>query len=59
MSADRVLCRFLGLLHMEVFLQRLENEHKAKVISTPPTGRVLHTSLLYMHIQHGKRRVIG
>ena len=33
-------CRFLGLLHMEVFLQRLENEHKAKVISTPPTGKL-------------------
>lgn len=30
---------FLGLLHMEVFLQRLEDEHAAKVISTPPTGK--------------------
>lgn len=29
--------RFLGLLHMEVFLQRLEQEHGANVITTSPT----------------------
>jgi hypothetical protein len=29
--------RFLGLLHMEVFLQRLEMEHGTSVITTPPT----------------------
>ena len=29
--------RFHGLLHMEVFHQRLENEHGASVITTPPT----------------------
>ncbi len=29
--------RFLGLLHMEVFLQRLEQEHGASVITTSPT----------------------
>lgn len=28
---------FLGLLHMEVFLQRLEQEHGASVITTAPT----------------------
>lgn len=30
-------CGFLGLLHMEVFHQRLEQEHGAHVISTTPT----------------------
>ena len=30
-------CSFLGLLHMEVFLQRLEQEHGASVITTAPT----------------------
>lgn len=30
-------CRFLGLLHMEVFMQRLEQEHGAAVITTTPT----------------------
>ncbi len=29
--------RFLGLLHMEVFHQRLEQEHGANVITTSPT----------------------
>ena len=29
--------RFLGLLHMEVFHQRLEQEYGAAVISTAPT----------------------
>lgn len=33
---ERMSCRFLGLLHMEVFRQRLEDEHGAAVISTPP-----------------------
>ncbi len=28
---------FLGLLHMEVFHQRLEQEHGASVITTAPT----------------------
>lgn len=31
------ICRFLGLLHMEVFHQRLEDEHQASVITTSPT----------------------
>ncbi|PIA62561.1 hypothetical protein AQUCO_00200521v1 [Aquilegia coerulea] len=30
-------CGFLGLLHMDVFHQRLEQEHGARVISTTPT----------------------
>ncbi|DBB11063.1 TPA: hypothetical protein ACH3X3_006528 [Trebouxia sp. C0006] len=30
-------CGFLGLLHMEVFHQRLEQEHGADVITTAPT----------------------
>ncbi|KAF6264082.1 GTP binding protein lepa [Scenedesmus sp. NREL 46B-D3] len=30
-------CGFLGPLHLEVFLQRLQQEHKADVISTAPT----------------------
>ncbi|KAK1396681.1 hypothetical protein POM88_006546 [Heracleum sosnowskyi] len=30
-------CGFLGLLHMDVFHQRLEQEHGAHVISTVPT----------------------
>lgn len=30
-------CSFLGLLHMEVFHQRLEQEHGADVIATAPT----------------------
>lgn len=30
-------CGFLGLLHMDVFLQRLEQEHGARVITTTPT----------------------
>ncbi|XP_052159076.1 translation factor GUF1 homolog, mitochondrial isoform X1 [Oryza glaberrima] len=30
-------CGFLGLLHMDVFHQRLEQEHGAQVISTIPT----------------------
>ncbi|GAA0141945.1 translation initiation factor [Lithospermum erythrorhizon] len=30
-------CGFLGLLHMDVFHQRLEQEHGASVISTVPT----------------------
>ncbi|KAJ7520796.1 hypothetical protein O6H91_19G023300 [Diphasiastrum complanatum] len=30
-------CGFLGLLHMDVFLQRLEQEHGAHVITTSPT----------------------
>ena len=30
-------CRFLGLLHLEVFHQRLEQEHGASVITTTPT----------------------
>ncbi|KAL8475638.1 hypothetical protein ACS0TY_028341 [Phlomoides rotata] len=34
-------CGFLGLLHMDVFHQRLEQEHGAHVISTVPT--VPHT----------------
>jgi GTP-binding protein LepA len=34
-----VLCRcgFLGPLHLEVFLQRLQQEYAASVISTAPT----------------------
>ena len=32
-----LLFSFLGLLHMEVFLQRLEQEHGASVITTAPT----------------------
>lgn len=31
------LNRFLGVLHMEVFFQRLSDEHGASVISTPPS----------------------
>lgn len=30
-------CGFLGLLHMDVFMQRLEQEHGAGVIATTPT----------------------
>ncbi|KAF8390246.1 hypothetical protein HHK36_024771 [Tetracentron sinense] len=30
-------CGFLGLLHMDVFHQRLEQEHGASIISTTPT----------------------
>jgi translation elongation factor EF-4 len=30
-------CGFLGPLHLEVFLQRLQQEHSADVISTAPT----------------------
>eukprot|EP01018_Ginkgo_biloba_P024076 Gb_09677 [translate_table: standard] len=30
-------CGFLGLLHMDVFLQRLEQEYGAQVITTTPT----------------------
>jgi translation elongation factor EF-4 len=30
-------CGFLGPLHCEVFLQRLDQEHGAAVVSTPPT----------------------
>jgi len=28
---------FLGMLHMEVFMQRLEQEHSASVVTTTPT----------------------
>lgn len=31
-------CGFLGVLHMEVFHQRLEDEFGASVIATAPTG---------------------
>lgn len=31
------LCRFLGLLHMEVFHQRLDQEYGASIITTTPT----------------------
>lgn len=37
MTDRRVARRFLGLLHLEVFHQRLENEHGASVITTLPT----------------------
>lgn len=30
-------CGFLGMLHMEVFMQRLQDEHGAHVITTQPT----------------------
>jgi len=30
-------CGFLGLLHMDVFMQRLEQEHGASLIATAPT----------------------
>ncbi|CAG9461599.1 unnamed protein product [Pedinophyceae sp. YPF-701] len=30
-------CGFLGLLHMDVFLQRMRQEHGADVLLTPPT----------------------
>jgi GTP-binding protein LepA len=33
----RCRCGFLGPLHLEVFLQRLQQEHSADVISTAPT----------------------
>ena len=36
-STELSCARFLGLLHMEVFHQRLEQEHGASVISTAPT----------------------
>ena len=32
-------CGFLGPLHHEVFLQRLDQEHRAAVVSTPPMVR--------------------
>ncbi len=39
-------CGFLGLLHMEVFRQRLEQEYDANIIATSPTVpyRLVHTS---------------
>lgn len=39
LSPPSLLCRlgFLGLLHMEVFNQRLEQEYNASVIVTAPT----------------------
>lgn len=33
-------CGFLGMLHMEVFMQRLEQEHGAPVVTTTPTGEM-------------------
>jgi hypothetical protein len=30
-------CGFLGMLHMEVFMQRLDNEHGIPVVTTTPT----------------------
>ena len=32
-----IAARFLGLLHMEIWSQRLEQEHNASVITTSPT----------------------
>jgi elongation factor 4 len=32
-------CGFLGLLHMDVFIQRLEQEHDLRVIATAPSVR--------------------
>ena len=31
------VCRYLGLLHMEVFHQRLDQEYGASIITTTPT----------------------
>jgi translation elongation factor EF-4 len=39
---------FLGLLHMEVFNQRLEQEYGAEVIVTVPS--VIHLSFFYNQI---------
>lgn len=30
-------CGFLGMLHMDVFLQRLQQEYGTEVLATPPT----------------------
>jgi translation elongation factor EF-4 len=36
-DVDESRCGFLGPLHLEVFLQRLQQEYRAEVISTAPT----------------------
>ena len=41
---------FLGVLHMEVFTQRLEDEYNASVIVTPPN--VSYRIRLKSHIVH-------
>lgn len=56
--ASHVMCavasRFLGLLHMEVFHQRLEQEHGAMVITTSPTVpySIEHTDGSHEEIQN-------
>lgn len=30
-------CGFLGMLHMDVFMQRLQQEYNADVLATAPT----------------------
>ena len=49
-----VVSRFLGLLHMEVFHQRLEQEHGANVITTTPTVpySIEHTDGTFEEIQN-------
>lgn len=36
-------CGFLGMLHLEVFMQRLEQEHRIEVVTTTPTVMTLDT----------------
>ncbi|KAL6551543.1 hypothetical protein OROGR_007697 [Orobanche gracilis] len=61
-------CGFLGLLHMDVFHQRLEQEHGAHVISTVPTvpyifeysdGTKVHIQNPAMLPSNPKQRVIA
>ncbi|KAF5828548.1 hypothetical protein DUNSADRAFT_17457 [Dunaliella salina] len=35
-------CGFLGMLHMEVFMQRLDHEHGIAVVTTTPTDEALY-----------------
>ena len=53
-SINECTCRFLGLLHMEVFHQRLEQEHGADVIATAPTVpfRIYFPDKTELHIQN-------
>lgn len=59
-------CGFLGMLHMDVFLQRLQQEYGTEVLATPPTvpykGKlsvVAHFSNFAVVLRNGTSRMVS